>query len=196
MHVIESGLLSVCAVLEQWIIAIRGQYCGTTGFGSVALVHALLLVVECNDLYSGLYRFVTLLFLLDSLKISRLSHHLPLLFSQLIRLIAFIFKEFNEGLLGRSRAVIVRLENQVLIVRKNFGIVHWIELFFLLLSIFIFHVLWLGIGNQLTQILLILQGLIPQFSAIFQSFLLFGLFSFLPCIEILNFREKFLLQFG
>lgn len=53
MHVIESGLLSVCAVLEQWI-AIRGQYCGTTGFGSVALVHALLLVVECNDLYSRL----------------------------------------------------------------------------------------------------------------------------------------------
>ena len=56
--------------------------------------------------------------------------------------------------------------------------------------------MWLGIGNQFAQILLILQRVIPQFSFIFHTILLFGKFSLLPGIKILNFREKFLLYLG
>ena len=93
MHVINRSLVGCPTtwVLEQWVVIFR-QHCGVTRFSPDAFIHTLLLAIELNDLNSGLYRFVTLLFLFDPLKVPRLDHHLPLLFSQLIGLEALVLK--------------------------------------------------------------------------------------------------------
>ena len=107
-------------------------------FTAHTLIQALLLVVELNDLNSRLNGFIALFLLFNALKISRLYHHLPLLFLFLISFIALVFKEFEEWLLGRLRAIVFWPENNVLIFGEDLGIIHWVEFLFLLLGVLIF----------------------------------------------------------